>query len=72
MKRCMDVEFLLILKKAFGTVDHDIMIHSQKLEHYGVCNVALSSFKSYVTDNILIGWTQRPKILLVVYLGGLK
>ena len=36
------------LKKAFGTLDHNILIH--KLDHYGIIGVAKQIFDSYITN----------------------
>ena len=56
------------LKKAFYTVDHDILI--QKLEHYGMHATSLNWFISYMpsktmnsTPRICIG----PIIILIIY-----
>jgi hypothetical protein len=42
----------LDLKKAFDTVDHDIMI--KKLEFYGIKNTALRWFTSYPSHRIQV------------------
>ena len=39
---------LINLAKAFGTVDHDILL--SKLEYYGVCDESLPWFKNYFRE----------------------
>ena len=40
--------FLLIYKKAFGTVERDILLAN--FEHYGICGIPNNCFNSYLFD----------------------
>ena len=46
-KRKITCGVLVYLQKVFGTVDHSILI--SKLEHYGIHEILLNWFKSYLT-----------------------
>ena len=53
IRRTMEVKkygcgVFIDLKKAFNTVNHDILLH--KLEHYGIRESVLAWFKSYLSD----------------------
>ena len=48
-KQFLTILVLLDLKKAFDSVNHDILLH--KLKSLGFCTITLSWFKSYLTDH---------------------
>ena len=44
----VNISFFLDLKKAFDTIDHDILL--AKLQRYGICHKELAWFASYLTE----------------------
>ena len=44
----IDCGVFINLQKAFDTVDHQILL--AKLDHYGICEVSIDWFKSYLSN----------------------
>ena len=47
-RKNVNISLFLDLKKAFDTIDHDIL--SAKLQRYGICQKELAWFASYLTE----------------------